>query len=274
MAFRGIFGKLVLGGFVLGSVAANPKLRKPNFVFILADDWGWGDVGAYGAAGDFTLTGTNTRTPTLDALARNGTLLTDFHSHALCSPSRAAWLTGRFAEDLSFNGIISVAKTGWQTNPSHGFPYQLPTPKGAPPSPWDGGLLNVGALMQRNGWRTAHFGKWHVGGCSPPGNHTPPPSEYGFHRTATHASAVDAGCAPSSPEDIDLGRRNQQLFPDKGRWWSADVDGVAKDLAVEFIRNASAAGEPFYVQLWLHMSHATIDPRPEQYSSDFIISVG
>ena len=48
---------------------------KPNFVFILADDWGWGDVGAYGANGDYTLTGTNTRTPTLDALAKNGTLL-------------------------------------------------------------------------------------------------------------------------------------------------------------------------------------------------------
>eukprot|EP01046_Picozoa_sp_COSAG06_P066582 COSAG06_NODE_16865_length_976_cov_1.578107_1_plen_148_part_01 len=127
---------------------------KSNFVFILADDWGWGDVGAYGAAGDFTLTGTNTRTPTLDALARNGTLLTDFHSHALCSPSRAAWLTGRFAEDLSFNGIINVAKAGWQTNPTHGFPYQLPTPTGSDPSPWRGGLLNVGTLMQRNGWRT------------------------------------------------------------------------------------------------------------------------
>ena len=238
---------------------------RPSFVFILADDWGWGDVGAYGATGDFTLTGTNTRTPTLDALAGNGTMLTDFHAHALCSPSRAAWLTGRYAEDMSFNGIINVAAAGWQTNPAHGFPFQLPTPAGGAPSPWEGGLLNVATLMQRNGWRTAHYGKWHVGGCSPPGNHTPPPSEYGFDRTATHASAVEAGCALSTAADLSLGKHNQELFPDK-QWWSADIDSVAKDLAIKFIRNATEAGEPFYVQLWLHMSHATIDPRPAQYA--------
>ncbi len=40
--------------------------ERPSFVFILADDWGWGDCGAYGASGDFSLTGTRTRTPTLD----------------------------------------------------------------------------------------------------------------------------------------------------------------------------------------------------------------
>ena len=246
---------------------------KPNFVFILADDWGWGDVGAYGAGGDFTLTGTNTRTPTLDALARNGTLLTDFHAHTVCSPSRAAWLTGRYAEDLSFNGVINVGKQGWQTNPKHGFPYQLPTPAGGSPSPWEGGLLNVGILMQRNGWRTAHFGKWHVGGCSPPGNHTPSPSDYGFDRTATHASSIDAECAPSTDSDLNLGRSNAQLFPDNGQWWSADVDGVASNLTIEFIRNATEAAAPFYVHLWLHMSHATIDPRPSQYTGLYPFNV-
>ena len=74
-----------------------------------------------------------------------------------------------------------------------------------------------------------------------PGNHTPPPSEYGFDQSATHASSVEAGCAPSTHADIDLGKRNRELFPDS-QWWSADVDGVAKDLTVEFIRNATKAG--------------------------------
>ena len=63
--------------------------KQPSFLFILADDWGWGDVGVYGANGDVTLSGTNVRTPTLDALAKNGTLMTDFHGNALCSPSRS-----------------------------------------------------------------------------------------------------------------------------------------------------------------------------------------
>jgi hypothetical protein len=59
-------------------------------VRVVFRSWGWGDVGAYGASGDIYLTGTQTRTPTLDALARNGTLLTDFHADHLCCPSRAA----------------------------------------------------------------------------------------------------------------------------------------------------------------------------------------
>ena len=64
--------------------------------------------------------------------------------------------------------------------------------------------------------------------------------------------------------DADLGKRSA-LIPN-ATWWSADVDGVAKNLTVSFIRNASRGG-PFYVQLWLHMSHATIDPRPEQFDA-------
>ena len=59
-------------------------------------DWGWGDVGAYGANGPFALSGTNTRTPTLDALAANGTLFTDFHvGQAYCAPSRKPYFRSR-----------------------------------------------------------------------------------------------------------------------------------------------------------------------------------
>ena len=157
--------------------------ERPSFVFILADDWGWGDCGAYGASGDFSLTGTRTRTPTLDvscgtrapqpcrfspglkvaaaqSLARNGTLFTDFHADALCCPSRAAWMTGRYAGDLSFRGNLDVGAAGAETNKQHGLPFQLPTPAGTGPSPFAGGLLNVASLLQASGWRTAHYGKW------------------------------------------------------------------------------------------------------------------
>lgn len=74
------------------------------------------------------------------------------------------------------------------------------------------------------GYRTAHYGKWHLGGCSPPGTHTPMPSEYGFDRTATHGSPLEAKCVNSTAVDGSLGPESD-LMPDK-RWWSADVDGV------------------------------------------------
>ncbi len=169
---------------------------------------------------------------------------------------------------MSFNGNIDVSADGAAKNPTHGFAFQLPTPAGDGPSPWRGGLLNIGSLMQSNGYRTGHIGKWHLGGCSPPGNHTPAPSEYGYDFTATHASPLDAGCLPSSSKDLNIGATARDIFPEQ-KWWSADVDGVAKDLTIDFIRNATRDQQPFYVHFHLHASHGTIDPRPEQYNRTY-----
>ena len=129
----------VLATAAFASEAADPAAMavRPNFVFMLADDWGWGDVGAYGANGQYSLTGTNTRTPTLDALARNGTLFTDFHTgQAFCAPSRTSFMTGRYPADLSVNSNWNVGATGAEQNHAAGLPYQLPTPAGDGASPW------------------------------------------------------------------------------------------------------------------------------------------
>src|SRR5262245_15332514 len=75
---------------LLAAPAALPaQARKPNLVVILADDMGYGDVGCYGSP--------DVPTPNIDALARSGTRFTDgYVSAAVCSPSRAALLTGRY----------------------------------------------------------------------------------------------------------------------------------------------------------------------------------
>ena len=150
---------------------SKPPLRRltptafPSYTGVhaafLTLDWGWGDVGAYGANGDYRLTGTNTRTPTLDALARNGTLFTDFHTgQSFCAPSRTTFMTGRYPADLSVNTNWNVGPAGAAPNHAAGLPYQLPTPKGDGPSPWPGGLQNVPHLLQQAGYYTAHYGKW------------------------------------------------------------------------------------------------------------------
>src|SRR5262245_59086146 len=69
--------------------AAHDKPAKPNILFILADDLGWGDLGCYGHP--------HIKTPNLDRLARDGTLFTQFYvSGSVCSPSRCAFMTGQF----------------------------------------------------------------------------------------------------------------------------------------------------------------------------------
>src|ERR1051326_1590512 len=69
--------------------AADADLKRPNFIFILADDLGWSDLGCYGHA--------QLKTPNLDRLAKEGTLFTQFYVNAsVCSPSRCAFMTGQY----------------------------------------------------------------------------------------------------------------------------------------------------------------------------------
>ncbi len=112
-----------------------PAPGRPNIVIILADDLGCGDMSLYDGW---------IKTPRIDQLAREGVKFTDFHSNSsVCSPTRAALLTGRYQQRV---GIIDV------------IARHLDTP-GLEPTE-----LTIPRLMKQNGYRTALFGKWHLGG--------------------------------------------------------------------------------------------------------------
>ncbi len=117
------------------SAAAAATAAPTNIVLILADDLGYGDVGAYGAR--------LIETPHIDRLAREGVRMTDFYASAnVCTPSRAGLLTGRYAvRDGMAVGTVTVDDT-------HGLPPGTPT---------------IAELLQRQGYRTALIGKWHLG---------------------------------------------------------------------------------------------------------------
>ncbi|WP_353718552.1 sulfatase [Dyadobacter sp. 676] len=108
--------------------------RKPNIVVILADDLGYGDIGAFGA--------TDIRTPNIDGLAAHGIKLTSFYSASpVCSPTRAALITGRYPRRLGIDHVF--------------FPESF---TGIPSDE-----VTIAEALKGNGYRTAIFGKWHLG---------------------------------------------------------------------------------------------------------------
>jgi arylsulfatase A-like enzyme len=110
--------------------------KKPNIVFILMDNLGYGEVGCYGGG---ILRGA--ATPRIDKLASEGTRLLNFNVEAQCTPSRSAILTGRFS-----------IRSGTHSVPIGGGLEGL--------TQWE---VTIAELLSGAGYSTAHFGKWHLG---------------------------------------------------------------------------------------------------------------
>lgn len=116
---------------------ALPAAEKPNIIIILADDYGWGSVGCYGA--DQKLI----QTPNLDRLAREGRRFTDANTtSSVCSPTRYSVLTGRYC---------------WRTSLTHEVLGTFS------PLHIEPGRLNMASLLKKHGYQTAAIGKWHLG---------------------------------------------------------------------------------------------------------------
>jgi len=119
-----------------GAKTVAPETR-PNILFIVADDLGYADLSCYGRP-DY-------RTPVLDRLARDGLLMTSAYANsAVCSASRTALITGRYQYRLNV-GLFEPGGGG----ADYGIPEGHPT---------------LPSLLQRQGYRTSLFGKWHLGG--------------------------------------------------------------------------------------------------------------
>lgn len=128
---------LLLTGLLAFAAAGLSAAPRPNIVIIFADDLGYGDLGCQGHP---TL-----RTPHLDRLAAEGVRFTDFYAAApVCTPSRAALLTGRYAVRSGMYGRRGVL-----------FPDSA---GGLPPEE-----ITLARLLRAQGYHTAHLGKWHLG---------------------------------------------------------------------------------------------------------------
>lgn len=200
------------------TAADDAPSRPPNIVFILADDLGWGDLACYGHP--------HIRTPHLDRLARQGTLFTQFYVNSgVCSPSRTAFMTGHFPARHRIHGHLA----DHTRNQARGMPDWLDT---AAPL--------VSRQLQAVGYRTAHFGKWHLGS----GKRAPEPGAYGFD---AHRTVQSSGPGFEQQDDEYFRARSTDLIVDE---------------AIRFIE--THRDEPFFINLWTLVPHATLHPTDEQ----------
>ena len=131
-----LFGCAFVTAFVFAIAPVLAQEKKPNVVFILADNVGYGDLGAYGGG---ELRGAPT--PRLDQLAREGLRLTQFLVEPACTPSRAALMTGQYS-----------IRSGLSLIAIEGSPYTL-----------SARAFTMGELFKGAGYATAIFGKWRLG---------------------------------------------------------------------------------------------------------------
>lgn len=193
-----------------GEVAFN----SPNFIIIMADDLGFGDISCYG--------NNYIKTPNIDKLATEGIRFLDFHSNgAVCSPTRAALLTGKYQQRTGIGGVITAANhrdVGLATNE-----------------------ITIADELKKYGYNCGIFGKWHLG-------YDPrySPVLQGFDQFKGFVSGnVDYHAHIDQEGNLD--------------WWNdlvtEDQEGYTTDLitqyGVDFIEsyNSNKTGKPFFLYL-------------------------
>ncbi len=173
----------ILLSLLCGAGGGSAAQRPPNIVILYADDLGWGDLGCYGHP--------SIRTPNLDRMAAAGMRFTDFYSAGeVCTPSRAALLTGRYPIR---SGMCHDQFRVLRNNSAGGLPA---------------GEVTLAELLKGQGYTTACIGKWHLGHLP---RHLPP--HHGFDSYFGMPFSNDMMPAPDAPK----GR--ERFFAENNDFW-------------------------------------------------------
>lgn len=222
-----------------GLVAASAGLgaaTRPNIVVLVADDWGFTDVGSFGG---------EIATPNLDALARAGTRFSNFHVAASCAPTRSMLLTG---VDNHRNGVGNLRETMPQAHLGRpGYQGSL-TPQ----------VVTVASLLQEGGYRTMITGKWNVG--SEPYNL---PDRRGFDLSIIQG---DTGSDNWDPAQRYLPHSASVQWFENGKPAQMPKEFYSSayfvDRMIDYLRSGQSSGKPFFAYLGFQANHVPLQaPR-------------
>jgi len=209
--------------------AAPAKTGKPNILLILVDDLGFGDLSAFGA--------TDLKSPHVDKLFVSGVRVDPFYANCpVCSPTRAATLTGRYPDLVGVPGVIRThARSNW----GHLTPDAVLLPQ----------------ALKQAGYHSAIVGKWHLGVGSP---NTPTQRGFDYFK----------GYLGDMMDDYYKHRRHGINYMRLGRK-EIDPKGHATDLftewAIDYLRDRADKPEPFFLYLAYNALHTPIQPPADWF---------
>jgi arylsulfatase/uncharacterized sulfatase len=206
--------------------------KRPNIVVMLADDWGFSDVGAFGS---------EIQTPNLNQLAQTGVRFSNFHVSASCSPTRSMLLTG---VDNHLNGVGNMRETIPQSHVGRaGYLSVL-----------NQSVVTVSSLLQDNGYRTYAAGKWHVG--KEP--HNLPPAR-GFDRSLVMG---DSGSDNWETGKLYMDLTDRVYWYDNGQETKMPKEFYSSEFYIsktlEYLKADAKSEKPFFAYIAFQANHIPV----------------
>jgi uncharacterized sulfatase len=220
-----------------------PAAAKPNILFVLIDDMGYGDLTCYGEH--------RVHTDQIDRIASEGIRFTQFYVNApICSPSRTSLLTGQYGARWKITSYLEYRAV----NASRGMANWL-----------DPAAPSIAREMRSAGYATGHFGKWHMGGQRDVAE-APLITEYGFDKTLTTFEGLGDRILPildaydgKPGKHYSLG--SDQLGHGNITWVErSKVTTSFVNAAISFMKKAEDGNKPFYVDVWPDDVHSPFFP--------------
>jgi arylsulfatase len=235
-------GSILATGLIMGTpeALAEPETKetdKPNVVYILVDNWGWGDI---------SIQGSSIPTPRIDQLASEGLRFTNFNVESQCTPTRSAIMTGRLPIRSGTHQV------------TYGMPYGM--------APWE---YTLPELLSDSGYKTALFGKWHLGDVE-----GRLPTDQGFDQWFGIKNTSDEAGYSSTPQfDPEVfpqpyiweGKKGQQS--EKVKPFNLEsretIDREIVERSEAFISKEAAAGTPFFLYIGITQIHPPLATHPD-----------
>jgi arylsulfatase A-like enzyme/predicted TIM-barrel fold metal-dependent hydrolase len=232
---------------LLVSCSEHDGTMPPSIVLVFIDDMGWADWSCFGNA--------DASTPNIDRLATEGISFEQFYVNApICSPSRVAISTGQYPQRWGITSYLAYRRQ----NRERGMQNWLD-----PLAPM------LARSLQQEGYRTGHFGKWHMGGQRDV-TEAPPITDYGFDTSVTNFEGMGPKLLPLTmkPGWEEPGKiwADAEILGGPVTWMQRSaITGGFVSRALAFMEQAREEKRPFYINLWPDDVHSPYFPPVEKW---------